>query len=58
MIVKYVVHKRAMFAIGGNVAVPKYRKAKYEPLEAVYETQKEVGHTTLFHCFRWMWTFV
>lgn len=32
-----------MFAIGGNVAVPRYRKTKYEPLEAVFETQQEVG---------------
>ncbi|GFN83505.1 hypothetical protein PoB_001001100 [Plakobranchus ocellatus] len=35
-----------MFAIGGNVSVPKYRNAKYEllePLEAFVDTSNEVS---------------
>ena len=35
-----------MFAIGGNVSVPKYRNAKYEllePLEAFIDSSNEVS---------------
>lgn len=41
-LLRYAVQE-VMFAIGGNVSVPRYQKTKYEPLEVVYETQKEVG---------------
>ena len=40
-----------MFAIGGNVSVPKYRSAKYEllePLEAFIESSNEVSNNLPF----------
>lgn len=32
-----------MFAIGGNIRIPLYRGTKYEPLEVLSDSDKEVS---------------